>query len=135
MTGGRLAVTTWGPDFFAPVYDIWHAAIGRVRPDLRGALDPWDRITTTAAVHRLFVDAGIDAVDVVPEAGHQALTAPEDFWTIARGSGLRGTIDELDAGSARAVRQEILDAIAARKFGSVRTNVIYAVAAQPVSTH
>src|SRR5574341_1551049 len=126
--GGQLAITTWGPGIFSPAYEVWLAAVRRVRPDLYSAFNPWDRITTPDAVRKLFADAGIGRVDVVPEAGYQALRAPDDFWTIALGSGLRWTIDQMGAELARGVRQEILDALAAKGVDRVGTNVIYAIA-------
>jgi ubiquinone/menaquinone biosynthesis C-methylase UbiE len=126
--GGLLAITTWGPGIFAPAYEIWLAAVRRVRPDLYSAFNPWDRITTPGAVRKLFADAGVSRVDVVPEEGHQALRAPEDFWMIALGSGLRWTIDQMGANVAHEVKQEILGALAAKRIERVGTNVIYAVA-------
>jgi len=126
--GGQLAITTWGPGIFAPAYEIWLAAVRRVRPDLYSAFNPWDRITTPEAVHKLLVDAGVQRVDVVPEEGHQALRAPEDFWIIALGSGLRWTIDQMGGDVAHEVKQEILGALAAKRVERVGTNVIYAVA-------
>jgi ubiquinone/menaquinone biosynthesis C-methylase UbiE len=126
--GGQLAITTWGPGIFAPAYEIWLAAVRRVRPDLYLAFNPWDRITTPEAVCKLFADAGVPHVDVVPEEGHQALRAPEDFWIIALGSGLRWTIDQMGADVAHEVKQEILGALAAKRVACVGTNVIYAVA-------
>jgi ubiquinone/menaquinone biosynthesis C-methylase UbiE len=126
--GGQLAITTWGPGIFAPAYEIWLAAVRRVRPDLYSAFSPWDRITTPDAVRKLFADAGVRHVEVIPEEGYQALRAPEDFWTIALGSGLRWTIDQMGAEPARGVRQEILNALAAKGVDRVGTNVIYAVA-------
>jgi ubiquinone/menaquinone biosynthesis C-methylase UbiE len=129
--GGRLAITTWGPDIFAPAYDIWQTAVRRVRPDLYGAFNPWDRITTPEAVRKLLADAGIRHADVVPEDGHQSLRAPEDFWTIALGSGLRWTIDQLGAEPASALKGEIVSALAAAGASRVATNVIYAVARKP----
>ena len=93
--GGQLAITTWGPDIFAPAYELWLGAVQRMRPDLYSAFNPWDRITSPEAVHGLFSDAGVPAVDVEAETGHQALSTPEDFWTIALGSGLRWTIDQM----------------------------------------
>src|SRR5262245_46570771 len=32
--GGRLAITTWGPDMFAPMYTRWNEALRALRPDL-----------------------------------------------------------------------------------------------------
>src|SRR5262245_32691668 len=107
-SGGQLAVTTWGRDFWAPGYEIWLNAVREVRPDLHSSFRPWDRITTTEAVRELFSEAGIADVDVVGEDGHEPLRTPHDFWTIAMGSGLRWTIDQMDAATADAVRQEVV---------------------------
>jgi ubiquinone/menaquinone biosynthesis C-methylase UbiE len=126
--GGQLAITTWGPGIFSPAYEIWLAAVHKVRPDLRSAFNPWDRITTPEAVAKLFADAGVRHVEVAPEKGYQVLRAPEDFWTIALGSGLRWTIDQMGAEAALGVKQEILSALAAKDVNRVGTNVVYAVA-------
>jgi len=127
--GGALGITTWGlPGIFSPAYELWLAAVRRVRPDLVAAFNPWDRINTPEAVRRLFADAGIDGVDVVVEDAWQELRAPEDFWTIAMGSGLRWTIDQMGPEAAGAVRREVLDALAAQDVRRVAVNVIHAVA-------
>jgi ubiquinone/menaquinone biosynthesis C-methylase UbiE len=126
--GGQLAITTWGPGIFSPAYEIWLDAVRRVRPDLYSAFNPWDRITTPDAVGKLFADAGVQSADVVAEEGYQALRAPEDFWTIALGSGLRWTIDQMTTEEARGVEQEVLTTLAAKSVDRVGTNVIYAVA-------
>ena len=126
--GGRLAITTWGPDIWAPAYAVWQAAVRRVRPDLSSAFNPWDRITTPDAVRRLLADAGVAGADVAAEEGWQDLQRPEDFWTIALGSGLRWTIDQMGAGAAAGVRREIVDALTAGRVTRVATNVIYALA-------
>ena len=126
--GGQLAITTWGPGLFAPAYDIWLAAVRRVRPDLYSAFNPWDRITTPEAVHKLFADAGVQPIEVIAEEGHQLLQGPDDFWTIALGSGLRWTIDQLGAEVAVGVKQEIVSTLATTGVDRVETNVIYAIA-------
>ncbi len=125
---GRLAVTTWGPRIFAPAYDVWNEAVRKVRPDLSAAYHPWDRITTPEAVRALFRGAGVPTVDVEPEDGYQPLDAPEDFWTIALGSGLRWTIDQLGPHGAAQVREAVLRWLTVHKVDRLETNVIYAVA-------
>lgn len=126
--GGQLAITTWGPTIFAPAYEMWLAAVYRVRPDLYTAFNPWDRITTRDAVRQLFADAGVQNVEVAAEEGYQALRAPEDFWTIALGSGLRWTIDQMGPELAHGVKRDLLDTLVARGVDRVETNVIYAIA-------
>ncbi len=125
---GRLAVTTWGPRIFAPAYEVWNEAVRRVRPDLYTAYHPWDRITTPEAVRTLFRDAGVPKVEVGPEDGYQSLDTPEDFWTIAMGSGLRWTIDQLGPEGAKQVQKSVVGWLVDHKVKRIETNVIYAVA-------
>ena len=126
--GGKLAITTWGARFWSPAYEIWLESVRRVRPDLYTAFNPWDRITTPKAVHTLLHEGGAESINVVAEDGYQALRTPEDFWTMALGSGLRWTIDQMGAELAREVKHEILDRLAADRVDRVETNVIYAIA-------
>jgi ubiquinone/menaquinone biosynthesis C-methylase UbiE len=126
--GGQLAITTWGLDFVEPGYGAFRAAVRRVRPDLVAAFNPWDRITTPDAVRRLFADAGVPGVEIAAEDGWQPLRASEDFWTIARGSGLRWTLDELGPEAAEGVRREVLGFLRERRVDRVATNAIYASA-------
>jgi ubiquinone/menaquinone biosynthesis C-methylase UbiE len=126
--GGKLAVTTWGPRIFAPAYDVWNEAVRQARPDLYAAYNPWDRITTPDALRTLFQNGGVPSVEVEPEEGYQPLTSPEDFWTIALGSGLRWTVDQLGPHLAEQVKHVVLEWLARHKVDRVETNVIYAVA-------
>jgi len=130
-SGGQLAITTWGPNFFAPVYKEWQSEIQQVRPELHTAFSPWDRITTPDAVRKLFEDAGISGVSIEPEEGHAVLITPQDFWTMAMGSGLRWTIDQMTVPVASKVREHLLKFIADNHIDRVATNVIYAVAKKP----
>jgi hypothetical protein len=102
-----------------------------VRPDLSAAFNPWDRITTPEAVRTLLRTGGAQNIDVAAEGGHQALRTPEDFWTMALGSGLRWTIDQMGTELARGVKREILDRLAAAGADRVETNVIYGIAEKP----
>ena len=129
--GGQLAITTWGARFWSPAYEIWLEAVRRVRPDLYTAFNPWDRITTPEAVRRLLHDGGAQHVEVVAEDGYQTLRTPEDFWTMALGSGLRWTIDQMGPELAREVKQEVLDRLVGKGVDRVETNVIYAIAEKP----
>ena len=126
--GGKLAITTWGPNFFAPVYEVWQSEIQRVRPDLFSSFSPWDRITTPDAVAKLFADAGIPDAQIEPEQGHVSLSTPQDFWIAAMGSGLRWTIDQMGEATAADVRARILKWIDQYGIDRIATNVIYGVA-------
>jgi ubiquinone/menaquinone biosynthesis C-methylase UbiE len=126
--GGNLAITTWGPRFWEPAYSVWNQAVQRERPDLVAAFNPWDRITTTEGVLQLFTDAGIAEPRVVREDGEQPLRAPEDWWTIALGSGLRWAIEQMGPERAERVRQDNVAWLKNHSVRAVETNVIYAVA-------
>jgi len=126
--GGKLAITTWGPRILAPAYQVWQDEIRRRRPDLYCAFNPWDRISSPEELHDLFWAAGIPAAEVVSQSGFQPLATPDDFWTIALGSGLRWTVEQLghEAEDVRPVRRWI----ETNHIDRVETNVLYAVARQ-----
>ena len=48
--GGKLAVTTWGPNFCEPASDAFWRSIKNVRPDLHKGFNPWDRIDSPASL-------------------------------------------------------------------------------------
>lgn len=129
--GGRLAVTTWGRDIFEPAYGHWLDTLARECPELHSAFNPWDRITDIASVKRLMLDGGTTEPDVVAEESAQPLRSPEDWWTIAMGSGLRWTIDNMDETTRERVRQENIRWVAKNDVCGVAVNAIYAVARKP----
>ena len=130
--GGRLAVTTWGPDAFEPGGGAFWHAVRQVRPDLGNDFRPWQRITAPDAVARLFLDGGAVEPEVTAEAGVQPLTGVEDWWRIALGSGFRAAIDLLSPEEARRVRE--LNLARLRREGAVEmvANAVYAVARKPL---
>jgi hypothetical protein len=71
---------------------------------------------------------GVDPEEVIAENRCHALTCPEDWWTIAMGSGYRGTIEQLSATERVAVREANLNFIRDHGIISLETNALYAVA-------
>ena len=53
--GGKLAVTTWGPNFCEPASDAFWRSIKNVRPDLHKGFNPWDRIDSPASLRERFL--------------------------------------------------------------------------------
>lgn len=125
--GGKLAVTTWGPRIFEPAYSRWLAAVGRERPDLANAFNPWDRITDIVSVRKLLQDGGVKDTEVVAEEFFQPLRSPDDWWTIALGSGLRWTIDQMGPGTAGRVKADNVGWLKENGVDRVETNAIYAI--------
>ncbi len=129
--GGKLAITTWGPRIFEPMYGRWNEAVRAERPDLRAAFNPWDRIVEPAGVRCLLGEAGISAATVVAESGTQMLARPEDWWTIVLGSGLRWTVEQLGPEAAERVKRDNLAWARENAVCRIETNVVYAVASKP----
>ena len=126
--GGKLAITTWGPRLYEPVYANWWEVIQKERPDLYSEFNPWDRITDPRSLRQLLLDGGVPKAEVVTEEGKQVMRTPEDWWTIALGSGLRWTIDQMGPDVAGRVRESNLRWIRENGVDFIETNVIYAVA-------
>ncbi|HKQ76471.1 MAG TPA: class I SAM-dependent methyltransferase [Blastocatellia bacterium] len=126
--GGRLAVTTWGPNFCEPANTIFWDTIRSETPGLYKGYNPWDRICDPLSVKAMLKEAEIDAADVVSESGRQTLGSPGDWWAIVSGSGYRGTIEQLDPEARERVRHANLTAIQNSQIREVETNVVYAVA-------
>ena len=125
--GGKLAVTTWGPRIFEPAYSRWLTAVGKERSDLANAFDPWDRITDVVSVRKLLHDGGVKDAEVIAEELFQPLRSPDDWWTIALGSGLRWTIDQMGPETAARVRADNVGWLKEKGVDRVETNAIYAI--------
>jgi SAM-dependent methyltransferase len=124
--GGRLAITTWGPDLFEPANSAFWDAIGAERPDLVKGFNPWERISTPAGLRDMLDAAGVRDADIHAEAGSHPLASPDDWWFVAMGSGYRGTLAQFDAVSLAKVRERNLALIKGCEM--ITTNVIYSVA-------
>lgn len=124
--GGRLAISTWGPDLFEPANSVFWEAIREERPDLLKGFNPWERISTPAGLREMLGEAGIAHMETVAETGSHPLNSPEDWWLIAMGSGYRGTLAHLDAGALARVREKNLASLAG--CTAITTNVVYGVA-------
>ena len=124
--GGQLAMTTWGPNFFQPGSDAFWRSIKDVRPDLFKGFNPWDRINDPANFTKIFNEAGIAPPTIVPENRLHFVNSAEDWWTIALGSGYRGTIEQLTLAERQKVQEANLAFIRDEKISAIETNVLYA---------
>ena len=129
--GGKLAVTTWGPNFCEPATDAFWCSIKEVRPDLYKGFNPWDRINDPGSLTKIFDEAGIAPPKIVPENRLHPINSAEDWWTIVLGSGYRGTIEQLDLAERQKVQEANLAFIRDEKISAVETNVLYALATKP----
>jgi trans-aconitate methyltransferase len=127
--GGRVAVTTRGPDVFEPADSLFWEAVRRERPDLYKTFTLWDRLTTPEKIRELFAAAGISDVEIEAEDHPHLLESAEDFRELAMGTGYRGTIDQLSDEQREKVRKTCLT-LTAR---SLRSPVLYATASKKLA--
>lgn len=128
--GGRLGITTLGPDFFAPMFDVFleHAAVER--PDLALAV-PWDRTAEPDTLLAMLVAAGVPDPSVLHEDAVLALDSPADWWQIARATGIRRWLLELGEAASERVREADEAWMAAHDTTTLRLGVNYGLAARP----
>jgi SAM-dependent methyltransferase len=126
--GGRLAVTTWGPRLFEPANSMFWTAVGAERPDLVRRFNPWDAITTPAALETLLRAGGVSNVTIVEREGRHPVPVPEAWWALVMGSGYRGTVDQLAPDARDRVRKAVADAMTAGGVTEIEANVIFATA-------
>lgn len=127
-SGGKVAITTWGPRFFEPASTAFWESVRDVRPDLYKGFNPWDRISDVEAVSALLTSAGFETVEAVAESGVQPVNSPDDWWAMIMGSGYRGTVTQLDSADRERVRHANLDFIHRTALRSLESNVVYAFA-------
>lgn len=125
---GKLAMTTWGPNLFEPMYSVFDTILKQERPDLVTDFRPWDRITTASAVEQLLRDGGTTNIATESEAGEQLLLDVDSWWKIVLGSGLRATVDAMGPEVAEHVRLQTKTVIEEQGIRSIATNIIYGVA-------
>ena len=128
---GKLAVTTWGPNFCEPANDAFWCSIKNVRPDLYKGFNPWDRINDPAGLRKILNEAGIASPKIISENRLHPIKSAEDWWTIVLGSGYRGTIEQLTQPERENVKQANLAFIRDENISAVETNVLYALATKP----
>jgi len=129
--GGALAVTTWGPHLFEPGNSLFWQEVGRLRPDLDRAFNPWDDLVTPDALGSLLRSVGIGDVVVTAERGTHRLLTSDDFWQIVLGSGYRGTVDALTLEQVDAMRGAVVGELRLRCVQAITTNVVYSHATRP----
>ena len=126
--GGKLAITTWGPNFFEPATTVFWNSIRDVRSDLYKSFNPWDRICEPEDLDQLFKSAGIEKVEITAELGSHEITSAKAWWDAVLGSGYRGTIDQLNENECERVRSINENYIVESGIERVEANVVYAVA-------
>ena len=121
--GGQLAITTWGPRMFEPGSAAWWAAVKQFRPDLHAAFNPWERIITPQAVRQLL---NTERNQNAETSSQRTVSRPSNLrrtgWTVARGSGYRWTLEQMDRETAARVREVNLTTLRESGIKFIETN-------------
>jgi ubiquinone/menaquinone biosynthesis C-methylase UbiE len=126
--GGKLAVTTWGPNLFEPANDAFWCSIKDVRPDQYKGFHPWDRINDPVSLRKILNEGGVASAKIIAENRLHPIRSAEDWWTIVLGSGYRGTIEQLTLAERQEVKKANLAFIRDENISAVETNALYALA-------
>jgi SAM-dependent methyltransferase len=130
-SGGVLAVTTWGAGLFEPANSHFWRCVGQVEPSLVKAFNPWDEITTPAALAGLFSHAGIPDPAVEAAVSQHHLEHPDNFWDIVLGSGYRATVNALSPSQGDRLRAGLLAELRSHEITIVQTDIIFGTATRP----
>ncbi len=126
--GGKLAITSWGTRVFEPANTTFWNAIKADRPELYKQFTPWYRIGDPESLKALLEAGGATQVEVIAETDRHPLNTPEDWWTMAMGGGLRGTIDQFDAKAQAHLKAINLDFLQTNHIHELDSDVLYAIA-------
>ena len=126
--GGKLAITTWGQNFFEPANTAFWDSIRQEAPEFHKSFNPWDRISQPESLAEMLSMAGVKADDIEVQNGVHPINGPEDWWATLLGTGYRGTIDQLDDQRRERVRKTNFKFIDESGITGIEANVIYAVA-------
>ena len=125
--GGTLAITTWGPGWCEPAASVFWEAVRELEPSLFKAFNPWDKLTTAAALGELLRSAGLTGASVEATDGEEhELERAEDFWDVVLGSGFRGTVDALREEQRARLRDNVLGELIAAGVRMLRNDVVFA---------
>jgi SAM-dependent methyltransferase len=133
-SGGKLAITTWGPNFCEPANGAFWSSIKDIRPDLYKGFNPWDRINDPAGLRKILDEGGVASPKITAENRLHTINSPDDWWTIVLGSGYRGTIEQLALVERQKVKEANLAFVRDEEISAVETNVLYALATKPETT-
>lgn len=121
--GGQIAITTLGPKFFAPLYDVFVDAATRENPAIDTDV-PWKRTEDIDRMRHYLAEADVSEINVDHEVSALPLRTPEDWWHIVMGTGIRRLAMELNADALPRVRDHNLEWIRDHNVSSVELDVL-----------
>ena len=124
--GGRLAITTWGPEWCEPASGVFWESVRELEPDAVQGVQPMGRDHDAVDARELLASGGVSDAMVEATAGeHHALERPEAFWDVVLGSGYRATVDALSDDRRERLRERVVGELHTRKVTRLRNDVVF----------
>jgi len=117
-----------GAGLFEPANSVLWECVRAVDPSSFKAFNPWDEITTPAALQDLFSRGGVEDPAALAVTGQHHLDHPDRFWDIVLGSGYRTTIDALSQEQRDLVRGRVRGELRSRSVTALRTDAVFGTA-------
>jgi ubiquinone/menaquinone biosynthesis C-methylase UbiE len=124
---GRLVVSVFGQQFLDPMRTVFVKIVREVAPGV-DVVQPWRRTEREDTLRDLFAGADVDNLDIQTDHDRLPLPRPCDWWRVVMGSGLRRTVEQLDATGVGEVRARCEEYIAAEGVTELTTISRYALA-------
>lgn len=130
--GGQLLLTVWADGAFEPGASIFAEEIGHLRPDILMPKRPWERLTDERNLRLLCLEGGTAEPEIVYTPDCQPLTEPDDWWTIALGSGFRWEIEQLSPDQQVLLRAQTRVRLSRMSVKAIKTSALHAIARKPL---
>jgi ubiquinone/menaquinone biosynthesis C-methylase UbiE len=122
--GGRIAITTLGPEFFSPMFEVFVDAAVTLNPAIDTKV-PWRRTQDPDDMRDYLTCAGVADISVNHEVSELTLRSPEDWWRIVMGTGIRRLAMDLNVDALNRVREHNLSWIRDHQLSTLEFGVIY----------
>lgn len=127
--GGRLVIATIGEQFFEPLWTEFRREVAAHRPDLQTDM-PWERrqVADGGTLCGLLAAGDVPVRSLEVEDVKVPIDGPDDWWTIATGTGIRRAVEEMGPEVAAVVRKSNANWIAENDVSDVVISANYVVA-------
>lgn len=130
--GGRLVIATIGEQFFEPMWTEFRRETAALRPDLDINM-PWERrqVADGGTLCGLLAAGGVRIRSLEVEDVPVRLNGPDNWWTIAEGTGIRRAVEEMGPEAAATVRAANAAWMEEHGVDQVKISTNYVVAERP----
>lgn len=131
--GGRLCITVWCDGAFGPAAPLFLREALQLKPDLPMPTRPWEVLTDPDNLRALLLAAGTTEPQIIAVPDRQKLDTPEDWWTLAMGSGYRSEIEQFRRTDRERLRRRTSARLMQGNIDYVDVSAMHALAGKPAT--